>query len=436
MVMGAAPTSQPHRCRSPRSTWWASPNSSRTPWSGCRSAARGRARRARRTSPPPSPVRSCGRSWATRRRLPIEEFRSHRAAPRRALPGRDAPVSSRATASSPRTAPSAGSPASGTGRRDIDPVGTILYLHGGGYIGTSPTMYAFFTAGLARETACEVFVADYRLAPEFPFPAGLERRDRRGRGAARRRASTAERLFVAGDSGGGGLASSLMLPSRAERPADRRPGCILFSPEVDLAPRRAVGHRERRRRHPAVEHPDRGLPPRRRPGDARVAVDRRRPRRLPAHLRRLRRRRDVPRPDPPLRRPARGRRGRPPRRSRQPGMFHVFPILMPWADPAAEVYRDVGRFIAGRLAGHPTYENATDRTATDDGESDGPGATDSGGSDTDDVAADGGARGARRARRGPGPPSARARRRRPAARRCGWARRSPGRGAPRWGRRR
>ena len=52
--------------------------------------------------------------------------------------------------------------------------GTILYLHGGGYVGTSPRMYALFTAWLCRETCCEVFVADLRLAPEFPFPADLE----------------------------------------------------------------------------------------------------------------------------------------------------------------------------------------------------------------------------------------------------------------------
>src|SRR5277367_5228396 len=31
------------------------------------------------------------------------------------------------------------------------PVGVVLYLHGGGYIGTSPTMYAFFTARVCRE---------------------------------------------------------------------------------------------------------------------------------------------------------------------------------------------------------------------------------------------------------------------------------------------
>src|SRR3954468_14393687 len=114
-----------------------------------------------------------------------------------------------------------------------EPVATIVYLHGGGYIGTSPTMYASFTAGLARRTGCEVFVADYRLAPEFPFPAGLcdavdvlEALLDDGR--------SPDELFVAGDSSGGGLAGSLVL--RAE--GDRLPplaGLILFSPEVDLA---------------------------------------------------------------------------------------------------------------------------------------------------------------------------------------------------------
>ena len=67
-----------------------------------------------------------------------------------------------------------GCPASGTGRGSGEVRGTILYLHGGGYVGTSPRMYALFTAWLCRRTGCEVFVADLRLAPEFPFPAGLE----------------------------------------------------------------------------------------------------------------------------------------------------------------------------------------------------------------------------------------------------------------------
>jgi acetyl esterase/lipase len=90
------------------------------------------------------------------------------------------------------------------------PTGTVVYLHGGGYIGTSPRMYAFFTARLARRTRCDVFVADYRLAPEFPFPAGLC--DAVDVVDALLAAGTdPQRLFVAGDSGGGGLAGSHVL---------------------------------------------------------------------------------------------------------------------------------------------------------------------------------------------------------------------------------
>jgi acetyl esterase/lipase len=117
--------------------------------------------------------------------------------------------------------------------RQREPIGVILYLHGGGYIGTSPQMYAFFTSRVCRETDCAVFVADYRLAPEFPYPAGEE--DATAAYEALRDLGVPnERLFLAGDSGGGGLANSVLL-SRPEHLAAIRPaGLILFSPEVDL----------------------------------------------------------------------------------------------------------------------------------------------------------------------------------------------------------
>lgn len=36
-------------------------------------------------------------------------------------------------------------------------------------------------------------------------------------------------------------------------------------------------------------------------------------------------------------------------------MFHVFPILMPWANSSRETYRAVGRFVTERLeAASPT----------------------------------------------------------------------------------
>ena len=50
---------------------------------------------------------------------------------------------------------------------------TILYLHGGGYIGTSPMMYSAFASSLVRISGHEVFIADYRMAPESPSPQGF-----------------------------------------------------------------------------------------------------------------------------------------------------------------------------------------------------------------------------------------------------------------------
>jgi acetyl esterase/lipase len=112
------------------------------------------------------------------------------------------------------------------------PPGTIVYLHGGGYIGTSPRMYSLFLAHLVRVTGCSVFAADYRLAPEFPFPAAVDDvidviNQLKHEGLA------CDRLFVAGDSGGGGLLGTVLLRMRTEglgQPA----GVLMFSPEVSL----------------------------------------------------------------------------------------------------------------------------------------------------------------------------------------------------------
>ena len=114
-----------------------------------------------------------------------------------------------------------------------DPIGaTILYLHGGGYIGTSPMMYSAFASSLVQATGAEIFIADYRMAPEFPFPAGVldaaaVYRDLMDRGV------DPEHLVVAGDSGGGGLAASLLIYLH-EKLMPAPAALVLFSPEIDL----------------------------------------------------------------------------------------------------------------------------------------------------------------------------------------------------------
>ena len=128
-----------------------------------------------------------------------------------------------------RPSPSPGAPDHEDARR---PAGTILYLHGGGYIGTSPRMYSLFMAHLARVTGCAVFAADYRLAPEFPFPAAVD--DVISVIAHLRKEGLAsDELLIAGDSGGGGLLGTVLDRMRNDdlgRPA----GALLFSPEVSL----------------------------------------------------------------------------------------------------------------------------------------------------------------------------------------------------------
>ena len=105
-----------------------------------------------------------------------------------------------------------------------------LYFHGGGYIVGSLASHAAFCARLARQTGGTVLFADYRLAPEHRFPmafedgvAALQEASLRARG----------RLFVAGDSAGGGLA--LAVAQAAVTLGIRQPdGLILISPWADL----------------------------------------------------------------------------------------------------------------------------------------------------------------------------------------------------------
>jgi len=114
--------------------------------------------------------------------------------------------------------------------RGSEPAAMLLYLHGGGYFACSPRTHRAATCALARD-AFDVFVPDYRLAPEHPFPAAIE--DARAvMGALAERLGSAD-LAVAGDSAGGGLALALMLAERdAGHPLPA--AAALFSPWTDM----------------------------------------------------------------------------------------------------------------------------------------------------------------------------------------------------------
>jgi acetyl esterase/lipase len=108
---------------------------------------------------------------------------------------------------------------------------TLLYLHGGGYFACTPRTYRAVTASFAL-AGFKTFAPDYRLAPEHPFPAGLEDAVAAYRGLLETHAP--QQLVVAGDSAGGGLSMALLLSLR-ERGIPLPAAAVLFSPFVDLA---------------------------------------------------------------------------------------------------------------------------------------------------------------------------------------------------------
>ncbi len=92
--------------------------------------------------------------------------------------------------------------------------GAILFLHGGGWVAGSLDTHDGVCRRLANASGCQVFALDYRLAPEHPFPAGLED----VLAALLWLAASAEafqfdraKLAIAGDSAGGNLAAAACL---------------------------------------------------------------------------------------------------------------------------------------------------------------------------------------------------------------------------------
>ncbi|WLG47800.1 alpha/beta hydrolase [Pseudomonas sp. FP1740] len=89
--------------------------------------------------------------------------------------------------------------------------GVILYLHGGGWVLGELDDFDHFARLLAQKSGCTLVLLEYRLAPEFPYPAALSDvelahqwvNDHRHRLTGSDQAP----LIIAGDSAGGNLAA-------------------------------------------------------------------------------------------------------------------------------------------------------------------------------------------------------------------------------------
>lgn len=93
----------------------------------------------------------------------------------------------------------------------------ILFLHGGGFFAGTVNTHDRIARSLASKAGAVVVSVEYRLAPEFPFPAGFDDAYAAlvwASGEAKALRADPDRLAVAGDSAGGNLAAAICLRAR------------------------------------------------------------------------------------------------------------------------------------------------------------------------------------------------------------------------------
>ena len=108
----------------------------------------------------------------------------------------------------------------------------ILYIHGGAWCLSFPSLHHNMVARLCRMAGARALLMEYRLAPEHRFPAAIDDcwttwRWLLAQGVA------ARNIVIAGDSAGGNLALALL--HRIKAKGDPMPACaVLMSPLVDF----------------------------------------------------------------------------------------------------------------------------------------------------------------------------------------------------------
>ncbi|KAI9132944.1 alpha/beta hydrolase [Acaryochloris sp. CCMEE 5410] len=108
----------------------------------------------------------------------------------------------------------------------------VLYLHGGGFIMGSLPAYRRLASDLAEAAGVSILVIDYRLAPEHPYPAGLEDALTAYHWLIHTRGFQPGQIAVTGDSAGGNLVLGLLLSLKDL--GELQPACVsLISPYCD-----------------------------------------------------------------------------------------------------------------------------------------------------------------------------------------------------------
>lgn len=116
-------------------------------------------------------------------------------------------------------------------RMGKEPQRVMLYVHGGAYFFGSVDEHRYQMQRHARKLKATVFAPRYRLAPQFPFPCGLQ--DCLAAYLYLITVVEPTRIVLAGDSAGGGMVVSMLVTLR-DQGMPLPAGAILISPWVDL----------------------------------------------------------------------------------------------------------------------------------------------------------------------------------------------------------
>ncbi len=153
------------------------------------------------------------------------------------LSGPEAPVAS----AEDRTVPGPAGPLAVRVYTPLDAPGSLLpglvYLHGGGLVAGSIDTHAPIARALAHSGACRVIAVAYRLAPEHPFPSGLDDCVFAAKWVAanaQRWNGDTSRMAMGGDSAGGNLTAAALAALSAEPDLPRFAAGVLIYGAFDF----------------------------------------------------------------------------------------------------------------------------------------------------------------------------------------------------------
>jgi len=109
----------------------------------------------------------------------------------------------------------------------------IIHVHGGWFNWGTAQAFRNFAGHIALNAGTDAFIADYRLAPEHPFPAAIRDLEACYRGLVDKGIT---KIAFTGDSAGGNLAQVLLsiASAQASKGGIAPVGAVAFSPVTDL----------------------------------------------------------------------------------------------------------------------------------------------------------------------------------------------------------